>query len=158
MCVCVCSDMSEEHTAALEKLCRVCGERIVRGKTTRKHQCLANSDREDNPLVHPAYYCHLCHNTLSLGAGHQQIWMGSPSVPLRIHRGGQKEGSLGVADLKNVAQSQQLGSNITYSPWRSWGLRATTSTSVFSLPEPPQSTNWIESLQEVCLCWLPVWH
>ena len=66
--------MSEGHTAALEKLCRVCGDLLAHKKSARKYKCSSNPEnllkyfgidiRQDNPLIHPLSYCHPCHSIL----------------------------------------------------------------------------------------------
>ncbi len=63
-------DMTEEHYNALHKLCRVCGSKLAKGKTTTRYSCstygldlkatFSIDIAVDNPHTHPSYFCHSC--------------------------------------------------------------------------------------------------
>ena len=62
----------DHHNQTLEKLCRVCGQNVQRYKTkyiSTKHlaklSLVGIDPSTDNPVVHPAYFCHGCYTILA---------------------------------------------------------------------------------------------
>lgn len=66
--------MSGEHQSALQKLCRVCGKNVYKGKTARQYKCFDHQAdlREtfgldialDSCDKHPPFFCQTCKNVI----------------------------------------------------------------------------------------------
>ena len=62
----------DHHKQILDRLCRICGQNVQRYKTkyistkhTTKLSLVGIDPSMDNPVVHPAYFCHGCYTTLA---------------------------------------------------------------------------------------------
>ncbi len=66
--------MNENHTSKLEKLCRVCGGQLGKGKSARRYTCsnyhadlketFSIDTHLDEPHKHPTQFCHPCKNAI----------------------------------------------------------------------------------------------
>ncbi len=66
--------MNEDHISGLNKLCRVCGAKLAKGKSARQYGCMKyTTDLNeifsidvslDLPHIHPSNFCHPCKNII----------------------------------------------------------------------------------------------